>query len=227
MSDLLLREKDFANSNSIKRTSTSNSHTAPSFLQETNKKRKKKGEMRFHLASTLNFPYKEGLSSPSSVKEGIWKGQGEQADMLEKHFNSAWQCKFMMDFYGIGGSCHPHDEVAAGEQWNLREGEEKTSKKESTAILFNRDLSKDTTLNSKMVFPSFEDKGILVHSCREKRSDDTSKEYIYTEEDLKSASVKLMDAMDLTDDSRTKVFRIEESMNINRTKYLHDICMMK
>lgn len=116
--DLLLREKDFANSNSIKRTSTSNSHTAPSFLQEPNKKRKKKGEMRFHLASTLNFPYKEGLSSPSSVKEGIWKGQGEQADMLEKHFNSAWQCQFMMDFYGIGGSCH-HDEVAAGEQWNF------------------------------------------------------------------------------------------------------------
>lgn len=109
----------------------------------------------------------------------------------------------------------------------LRKGEEKTSKKESTAILFNRDLSKDTTLNSNMVSPAFEDKGIvLVHSCREKRSDDTSK-YIYTEEDLKSASVKLMDAMDLTDDSRTKLFRIEESMNINRTKYLHDICMMK
>lgn len=217
--DLLLREKDFTNSNSIKRTSTSISHTAPSSLQP--KKRKKEGGMRFHLASTLNFPYKEGLSSRSSVKEGIWQDQGDQAEMLEKYFNSAWQCQFMIDFYGIGGTCHSYHHSNTN-RWNLNREENhfEISKKENNAILFNKDLSKDTTLNSNVVSPAFDDKGVLVHSCpRETKQRDKNLNdgiYCYTEEDLKSAGVKLLEAMDLTDDSRTKVFRIEESMNINR-----------
>lgn len=230
--DLLLREKDFTNSNSIKRTSTSISHTASSFLQPK-KRRKKQGGKKFHLASTLNFPYKEGLSlsSRSSVKEGIWQDQGDQAEMLEKHFNSAWQCQFMIDFYDIGGTCHSYHNGDTN-RWNLKREENhfEMSKKENNAILFNRDLSKDTTLNSNMVSPAFDDKGVLVHSCRETKQRDKNLNdgiYCYTEKDLKSATVKLLEAMDLTDDSRTKVFRIEESMNINRTKYLRDIRMMK
>lgn len=226
--DLLKREKDFTNSNSIKRTSTSISHTAPSFLQPK-KRRKKQGGMKFHLASTLNFPYKEGLSSrSSSVKEGIWQDQGDQAEMFEKHFNSAWQCQFMIDFYGIGGNCHSYHNGDSTNRWNLKREENhfEMSKKENNAILFNRDLSKDTTLNSNMVSPAFaDDKCVLVHSCRETKQRDKNLNdgiYCYTEEDLKSATVKLLEAMDLTDDSRTKVFRIEESMNINRTKYLRD-----
>ena len=228
----LLRPKgdDFLTNYSIKRTSTSISHTAPSFLQPK-KRRKKQGGMRSHLASTLNFPYKEELSSRSSVKEGIWQDQGDQAEMFEKHFNSAWQCQFMIDFYGIGGTCHSYHNGDTN-RWNLKREENhfEISKKENNAKLFNRDLSKDTSLNSNMVSPAFDDKGNLVHSCRETKQRDQNLNdgiYCYTEEDLKSARVKLIEAMDLTDDSRTKVFRIEESMNINRTKYLSDIRMMK
>ncbi|GFH52551.1 predicted protein [Chaetoceros tenuissimus] len=172
----------------------------------TREKRKKNtSKTRTHLSSTLNFPYKpqfqriESNTSSNAHQSGIWKDEGDNAEVLEKHFNSTWQFKFMKSFYCTNSSRATmrsnEERVEEGnnccDEDMKRRGKERNDLKGSKSLATNR--------------PS------LISLVE--------KERVSIDDALMITKEKLLDAMDSTDISRDQVLRIEDEIGIDRATF--------
>lgn len=171
--------------------------------QERKKKRKNHLDPGTHLASTLNFPYKSEAGNADggyhSKRLKIWNDEADQGRILEKHFNPEWQFQFLNEFYG---------------------GESSASSRKNTMksrTIHNQDDIHHNIHSQKID----ESKSSKDSSYNNKKKNEEHHVVAKTLENvLKEASLKLLAAMDLTDISRNKVFRIEEELNFDRQQYI-------
>lgn len=173
--------------------------TFKSKQEEGKKKRKNHLDPGTHLASTLNFPYKSEAGNADggyhSKRLKIWDDEADQGRLLEKHFNPEWQFQFLNEFYG---------------------GEASSSSRKNTMksrTIHNQDDLHHNVHSQKINESKSSKDSTYKNKKNEERHDVVAKNL---DNVLKEASLKLLAAMDLTDISRNKVFRIEEELNFDR-----------
>ena len=177
------------------------------------KRKKNKSEPGTHLSSTLNFPYKQEIqgiesnASSNAYQSGIWKGEGDNAKELEKHFNSTWQYKFMKSFYcstdsSLETSNMRRSQVDRTEEGNKCFDEDMTRRGKETNDLKDNESTADNTSTS------------IISLVKEER--------VSIEDALRITTKNLLDAMDSTDMSRNKVWRLADEIGIDGTAIWKD-----
>lgn len=187
----------------------------PTFKPHQDKKRKKSSDPGTHLASTLNFPYKSHARNKNEVdlskRLKIWDDEADQGRILEKHFNSDWQLKFLNEFYGSSlFSSHKNNKKNSHTIRNKEEyhDNDRHCNKQEQKI-------KTRKVSRSFLVADMEGKNDHLSCNSNKKSAD--KELSIA---LKKASLNLLAAMDLTDISRNKVFKVEDEIKFDRKKYL-------